>query len=399
MPGKRRARRGFGKIRKLPSDRYQASYIGPDMQRHNAIRTFEAREDAEEWLNKERRLTDDPDTWTSPRVREARRQSGVTLRAFAPAAIRRRKVRGRSLTPRTIAHYERLLDKVLYPSFGDAIMSRISPEQVAAWYDAMPTEHPTQRAHAYSLLSSLLTQEIDEEADRTGKPVVRVNPCRIKGAGVVERVHEIRPATPKQLVTIAANMPDELQTMVLLSAWCGLRFGEVAALRRRDVDTDAGTVRVERAVVHVDGRNVVGETKSAAGVRTIALPPHIVPAIEDHLREHTGTDNDALLFPRDPGGSEPWTNGGPFARLFAVARAAAGRDDLHFHDLRHTGAVLAAQSGATLKELMQRLGHSTPTMALRYQHVAAGRDAQIAAAMSDRATAKPKRKKGKKASK
>jgi len=54
----------------------------------------------------------------------------------------------------------------------------------------------------------------------------------------------------------------------------------------------------------------------------------------------------------------------------------------HKHDLRHTGAVLAASTGATLAELMARLGHSTPAAALRYQHAAAGRDAEIARALS-----------------
>ena len=58
-----------------------------------------------------------------------------------------------------------------------------------------------------------------------------------------------------------------------------------------------------------------------------------------------------------------------------LAREAAGRPDSRFHDLRHTGAVLAAQTGATLAELMGRLGHSTPQAALRYQHAAQGRDA------------------------
>ena len=69
-------------------------------------------------------------------------------------------------------------------------------------------------------------------------------------------------------------------------------------------------------------------------------------------------------------------------RHYYKARKAAGRPDLRFHDLRHTGAVLAAQSGATLAELMLRLGHSTPGAAMRYQHVAAGRDAEIAARLS-----------------
>lgn len=61
-----------------------------------------------------------------------------------------------------------------------------------------------------------------------------------------------------------------------------------------------------------------------------------------------------------------------------AARRAAGRPDLRLHDLRHTGAVEAARHGATLAELMGRLGHTTPAMALRYQHVAEGRDAEIA---------------------
>ncbi len=65
------------------------------------------------------------------------------------------------------------------------------------------------------------------------------------------------------------------------------------------------------------------------------------------------------------------------------ARAAAGREDLRFHDLRHTGAVLAASTGASLAELMARLGHSTHGAALRYQHAAADRDRVIAAALSD----------------
>jgi integrase len=69
-------------------------------------------------------------------------------------------------------------------------------------------------------------------------------------------------------------------------------------------------------------------------------------------------------------------------RVFYPARDAAGRPDLRFHDLRHTGAVLAAATGATLAELMARLGHSTAGAALRYQHAAAERDKVIAEALS-----------------
>jgi integrase len=104
-----------------------------------------------------------------------------------------------------------------------------------------------------------------------------------------------------------------------------------------------------------------------------------MPAIRAHLVEHTAPGADALLFPAQHGGH---LAPGSLARWFYRARAAAGRPDLRFHDLRHSGAVLAAQSGATLAELQGRLGHSTPQAAMRYQHVAEGRDRALAEALS-----------------
>lgn len=70
------------------------------------------------------------------------------------------------------------------------------------------------------------------------------------------------------------------------------------------------------------------------------------------------------------------------SRVYYPARQAAGRPDLRWHDLIHTGADLAAQTGATLAELMGRLGHSSPAASLRYQHAAQGRDAEIARRLS-----------------
>ena len=65
-------------------------------------------------------------------------------------------------------------------------------------------------------------------------------------------------------------------------------------------------------------------------------------------------------------------------RAFEKALEVMGRDDLTFHDLRHTAATLAAQNGATTAELMARMGHTTAQMAMRYQHASAERDQQLA---------------------
>src|SRR5271165_331838 len=179
------------------------------------------------------------------------------------------------------------------------------------------------------------------------------------------------------------EMPDELRLMVLLAAWCALRFGELAELRRGDIDLDERVVRVRRGAVRVSGWTVDGP-KSEAGKRDVAIPPHIVPAVEHHLSEHVGPERNSLLFPAKSGGHlQPST----LYRHYYKAREKAKRPDLRFHDLRHTGATMAAQTGATLAELMARLGHSTSQAAMRYQHASKGRDKQIAALLSKLAEA------------
>jgi integrase len=116
----------------------------------------------------------------------------------------------------------------------------------------------------------------------------------------------------------------------------------------------------------------------------VAIPPHLLPAVREHLLQHTAPGPDGLLFPsrQDP---KEHLRQSSLARVYYPARAKAERPDLRFHDLRHTGAVLAAQTGATLAELMGRLGHSTSQAALRYQHVGMDRDALIAARLSEMA--------------
>ena len=92
-------------------------------------------------------------------------------------------------------------------------------------------------------------------------------------------------------------MPDRLRLMVLLAAWCGLRFGELAELRRADVDLAHGVLRVRRGVVRAGGQPIAGTPKSEAGIRDVAIPPHLMPMVHDHLIGHAGRGRDALLFP------------------------------------------------------------------------------------------------------
>jgi integrase len=82
-------------------------------------------------------------------------------------------------------------------------------------------------------------------------------------------------------------MPARYQAMILLASWCALRFGELTELRRGDIEVNIeaarGEICVERPVVRAAGGFVVGPPKSQAGVRTVAIPPHLLEAVLDHL--------------------------------------------------------------------------------------------------------------------
>jgi integrase len=366
--GRRRAQRAtFGSVDKLPSGRYRAMYYGPDGRRHRAPTTFFNRQDARGWLSL-RQAEIIRQTWEPPEV-QPRPAAKVKFGDYSQQWMDQR-----DLKDRTRQHYRKLLDRHLIPAFGALPLASITPDDVRTWYAALGKRGaPTIRAHCYGLLRTILGTAASD-----GK--IGSNPCVIRGAGTSHRVHKVRPATLDELEIIAGAIPERYRLMVLLGAWCAMRYGELTELRRNDIDLTDEVVRIERGVVRVNGGQFkVTTPKSDAGIRDVSIPPHLLPLVEGHLDRHVGTNADALLFPSHSG-----THLAPATmnRWFYKARNAASRDDLRFHDLRHSGAVLAAATGATLAELMARLGHSTPQAAMRYQHASRARDREIAALLS-----------------
>ncbi len=372
---KRAGRRYFGTVRRLPSGRFQARYSGPDGRRYEARTTvgrpltFDTQGDADAYL-----ATVHADilrkAWLPPALPKA---PPVTFAEYAQSWMASQK-----LKPRTREHNEQLLRDHL-SHFDKAAIGEIPPAAVRAWHAGLATKTgPTARAHAYSLLRTILNAAVADE-------LIAANPCRVRGAGTAKRKKKIKPATLRELETIVMSMPERLRLMVLFASWCALRFGELAELRRKDVDAKNAVIHVRRGVTRTKGATHIDTPKSEAGIRDVAIPPHLMPMVRAHLREHAQVGQDGLLFPAQHGGNIAVST---LTRHYWAARKATGRPDLAFHELRHTGAVLAAATGATLAELMARLGHSTPGAAMRYQHAAQDRDKVIAAALSDLAAGK-----------
>ena len=401
----RKNHRGWGWVRKRSSGRYQASYIGPDNVRHFAPTTFEHKIDAEEWLTAERREIESAKKalrglhglhglhgamtgamaqgsvrleWMSPTQRIAAAdesfKSQRTLDDYAQEWIE-----DRDLTENSRIQYRANYEANIAPKLGSIIVGNLKQATVRSWYASLLRDKPTMRSQAYGLLKSICATAVrDELLDR--------NPCQIEGATVVKR--KLDPVVPDidELAVIADKIEPRFKAYVLLSAWCGLRFGEAIELRRRDIryvdGLEPGVVMVERGFTHRKGCHV-GLPKTGR-TRNVPIPPHIRPAIDDHLATFVDTDPDALLF-KPARVSTCHLSDSTVRVAFNQACKAAGVSGMRLHDMRHFSGHQTARV-ANLPETMARLGHTTQSASLRYQGMVSGRDVEIANQLSALAT-------------
>jgi integrase len=379
MPDKSRSR-AFGTVRKRGSGRWQVRYLGPDGRRRAAPRTFPTKRDAEQWLS----VTEAEmlkGEWSNPALGK------ITLAEYG-----RRWIAERTLSARTVELYESLFRLHLVPYLGDREIGSISTETVRAWRKWLQDNGRSAVivAKAYRLLRAIMNTAVDDDR------VIR-NPCRIKGAAE-EKTPERPVATVPQVFALAEEMPPRFRALVLTAAFTGLRWGELIALRRCDVDLEAPYVRVVRKLAQLrSGEVVVGPTKSAAGVRTVALPELLLPDLRRHLKKFTDAADEALVFTGEKGAMLSRGNWHTTVSWVPSVKAAGLPEGFHFHDLRHTGNQLAASAGASTRELMRRMGHGSMRAALIYQHATDDRDQEIAKELSRRA--EEARKKAKKAGK
>jgi integrase len=238
-------------------------------------------------------------------------------------------------------------------------------------------------AKAYRLLARILGSAVEAG-------YIPRNPCTVKGAGV-ERAPEMRHISVSELTLLSSAIDKRYRALVLVAGYGGLRWGELVGLLRFRVNPLHATVDVAEQVAEINGQFKPGLTKTQAGLRLVTLPTAAMTALAEHLERYAEPGPTGLVFPAAEGGYMRRSN---FRRRYWLpATKKAGLTGLRFHDLRHTAATLAVTAGATTKELMERMGHASPSVALRYQHVMRGRDAAIADAL-DRLSEAPEPRSG-----
>jgi integrase len=195
------------------------------------------------------------------------------------------------LRPKTIELYRYLLRQHLLPTFGVMLVADIRESHVWRWRkERLDAEvSAVTVAKAYRLLKAILNTAADDG-------LIRRNPCRIKGASV-ENSPERPVLTARQVFDLAAAIDPRYQAFVLLAVFASLRWGELAALRRTDVDLSTQTVKVFRQLVELRGGGFgFSPPKSAAGRRTVVIPAAIAPVVERHVGQVSKADDGKLLF-------------------------------------------------------------------------------------------------------
>lgn len=266
------------------------------------------------------------------------------------------------LKPSTRALYEMQARIYVLPELGERRLASITKADVRMFFADLSSagKGPATISGIQRLLHRLLALAVDE--DRIAR-----NP--VQGVKVERgQQREARFLNEDEVQCIAGEIPDRYRALVFTMSFGGLRIGEAAALRMKNLDLKAGTIRVAENSVVVNGQIVLGSPKTERSIRTVDVGPGLIAILKEHVAKFSAPlDPDALVFSNPRGGAVMQSN---FRRVFQSAAKRAGIEPApRVHDMRHTAASFMSRAGYSLVEAGQQLGHSTVGMTAAYSHV------------------------------
>lgn len=253
------------------------------------------------------------------------------------------------LAPSTLATTKSDVRATIAPHWGGYVLADITRADVQAWVSSMPKAARTVDT-IYGRFRKFLNWCV-AEGRLAVNPAAGVNlPKGRKREHIFLTVGQVREL---------AGAIGPFEDLVWFLATTGLRFGEAAELRTRDIDLRRGRVRVARSVTEADGKMTVGPPKNGEP-RDVPLTGFMADRLRTRLK---GAGRDVLVFPSERG---KWLRSNNFkSRTYDPAVTAAGLPaGLWVHDLRHTAASLAVHSGASVKSVQRMLGHASAALTL-----------------------------------
>ena len=357
------ARSSWGTIRKLPSKRYQASYIGPDNKRHNAPTTFTTKNQARLWLA-EQQLAIEKGSWAQS---QAPLTTPETFKTYAESHIRlQTSSNGKNLRKNTQDMYMRLL-RLHLNEFHSQPLKKITKRQVDEWWlKKVSTGKSTTASKAYKLLHAVLNRAVADG-------VIPSNPCQIRGAQSLTSGRKKQIPTPAEVGQLIQQIDSRYRLVLLLMAYGGLRFSEATALLRSDLKKVGQNqerhyeISITKAVTESNGVFTVSDPKSTASKRVVPLPAQLTTYIDELIKGKNLKVQDDLLNEASKGG---FIRNSVFRKALKTARKKVGltRIPISAHCFRHFAATEYLEAGASIADLQLWLGDSTQNAALRYVH-------------------------------
>ena len=291
------------------------------------------------------------------------------------------------VSPRTFERYQEIARKNLVPLLGQTILAKLRPDQIAAGYgkalksgrrDGSGGLSPRTVHHMHRVLKQALATAVRWRM-LSHNPVEGVDPPKVERT----KMKALDPAETARLLAYFRNT--RVFVPVLLAVMCGLRRGEITALRWGAADLSRGQVSIAESMEQTTRGTRLKETKSGRS-RTVALPSlvidelrrHRVQQAEELLRVGVGmTDQTYIVAQADGRPLQPNSLTHEFVRILAKARDLPR---IRFHDLRHTHATHLLANGVHPKVAQERLGHSSVGITLDlYSHVLPGMQEDAAA--------------------
>jgi integrase len=321
------------------------------------------------------RTRKEAEAWFARKSEELRRGIPTYDETTSLAAYLRDWVEQADIQAQTRRAYRIHVERHIIPAFGAIRLCGLRATHIEAAIHAWNVPSRGRRrlsAHSVKHIYDTLRAALNRAKKRQ---LIGANPCDFVQAPRYDRPEMRAPAPQEAAALLEALSDTDIGAAVVTALGSGLRRGELLALQWQDVDFDAETMMVRRALERVDGESRFKEPKTNRSRRTVALPAFVIDRLKRHRLEQAQKflalglgrpQADTIIF--DCLG-QPWvpnTFGQRFDRLLE-------REDLpklRLHDLRHGFATLALSAGVDLKTVSAALGHTTlATTADIYAHV------------------------------
>ena len=289
------------------------------------------------------------------------------------------------VAPKALERYESLIRNQIAPGLGAFGLQKLRPVDVDRWLKNMIAEGKISARtirHAHGVLRTALRDAAAVEL------IERNVASLIKPPRIARK--EIQILAAEEVAETLERLHDHpsLYPIVALAIGTGARRGEIAALLWSDIDLDAATVRIERALEQTKGQLRVKAPKTAAGRRTVTLPAFVVAALRDHRRKvletrlALGAGALPAEFPVFGDHEGNWPSPYNITDRWRDAVKSRKLPKVTFHALRHSHASALIAAGLDVVAVSRRLGHASPALTLSvYGHLFAPSDDKAAAAM------------------